>query len=139
MPSGEYRLMDTDTRNMILPGKSGIAVSGTLRGLELAEPHSLIVKPLANQRSRIVGFTELDRNGHLNNTRYLDWIDDLIPSDYHKEHPMREITICYVAEALEGEEIHIGWELGRNILNVDAHRADQEANHDHVFSAQVLF
>ena len=35
-------LMNLDTRNMILPGKSGIIVSGTLRGTELASPRSLL-------------------------------------------------------------------------------------------------
>ena len=38
-------LMNLDTRNMILPGKSGISVVGTLRGNELASPTVLMAKP----------------------------------------------------------------------------------------------
>ena len=65
-------LMDLDTRNMILPGKSGITVTGTVRGTELAIPNGLIPRQLASDTDRSVCFTDLDRNGHMNNTRYLD-------------------------------------------------------------------
>lgn len=65
---------------MILPGKSGIVVSGTLRGTELALPGGLVPKVMDNSRRRDVCFTDLDRNGHMNNTRYMDWIDDLLPA-----------------------------------------------------------
>ena len=44
-------LMDLDTRNMILPGKSGISVAGTTRGMELAVPKSLVPRELGNERS----------------------------------------------------------------------------------------
>ena len=134
-------LMDTDTRNMITPGKSGITVAGTLRGLELATPHSLVAKPLGSIIRRKVGFTELDRNGHMNNTRYLDWIDDLLPSSFHQNHPAREITICYLSEAREGEDVDLSWELNNGLLSVDGHRvnADTTDLHQRVFSAQVEF
>ena len=94
-------LMDLDTRNMILPGKSGISVSGTLRGTELTTPASLHPAILENASSRKVCFTDLDRNGHMNNTRYLDWIADLLPSAFHEAHPVREFTVCYLSEAIE--------------------------------------
>ena len=134
-------LVDTDTRNMILPGKSGIVLAGTLRGLELAAPRSLMIKPLASQCTRIVTYSMLDKNGHMNNTRYMDWIFDLLPSDFHREHPAREITICYLTEALEGQEIDLSWELTDGALTVDSHRKKTEENaQDHrIFSAQVLF
>ena len=43
-------LMDLDTRNMILPGKSGISVVGTLRGNELTVPMGLPAKALCSSR-----------------------------------------------------------------------------------------
>ena len=134
-------LMDTDTRNMITPGKSGIIVAGTLRGLELAAPHSLVPKHLGTMCRRKVGFTELDRNGHMNNTRYLDWISDLLPSSFHKEHPVKEITLCYLSEALEGEKADIAWELNDNTLSVDGYRVMENESdfHQRIFSAQVRY
>lgn len=132
-------LMDLDTRNMILPGKSGIVVSGTLRGTELALPNGLVPKAMTNARSREVCFTDLDRNGHMNNTKYLDWIDDLLPSAFHEEHPIKEFTVCYHSEAREGQKLALGWDfLADGCLRVDAHRKG-EWKDELVFSAKVLF
>ena len=135
-------LMDTETRAMILPGKSGIEVVGTLRGNELALPGSLAPKPLCNTTTRTVGYTELDRNGHMNNTRYMDWIDDLLPSVFHAAHPVREVTVCYLSEAREGQELALNWELTDSAtLLVDACRESPEnsGKQTRVFSAQILF
>ena len=83
-------LMDLDTRNMILPGKSGISVVGTLRGNELTVPTGLPAKALRSSRERTVCFTDLDRPGHMNNCPYLDWIADLLPGGCHAGHGIRE-------------------------------------------------
>ncbi len=132
-------LMDTDTRNMILPGKSGISVVGTLRGGELPAPGSLMVRPLGSTSRRRVGYTDLDRNGHMNNTRYLDWIADLLPSSFHASRSVQEFTVCYLSEAREGQELDLRWEVGEdNTLCVNALRQGGEKE-EKVFSAQVRF
>lgn len=132
-------LMDLDTRNMILPGKSGIIVSGTVRGGELAIPGGLIPKPLGSQRSRQVCYTDLDRNGHMNNTRYLDWIDDLLPSPFHAANSLKEFTVCYLSEAREGQTLRVSWDLPEEkTLQVEASR-DEEKKQHRVFSARLIF
>ncbi len=132
-------LMDTTTRAMILPGKSGILVPGTLRGNELAAPNALPAKDLRNHRSRSVCFTDLDRNGHMNNTKYLDWIADLIPSQLHKDHTVKEFTVCYMSEAREGQMLDLQWDfLEEGCLQVDAHRNLGDKD-ERIFSARILF
>ena len=132
-------LMDLDSRTMVLPGKSGIDVNGTLRGTELASPTGLVAKPLHNTQERTVRFTDLDRNGHMNNTRYLDWISDLLPSQFHRQHTPREFTVCYLSESREGQELQLSWDfLEENLLQVDAHRNNGEKN-ERIFSARIAF
>ena len=132
-------LMDIRSRSMILPGKSGVSVVGTLRGNELTAPNALPAKNLLNHRSRSVGFTDLDRNGHMNNTKYMDWIDDLIPSAFHQEHDLKELTVCYMSEAREGQELSMQWGfLEDGALQVDAHRVTGEKD-DRIFSARLTF
>ena len=132
-------LMDLDKRSMILPGKSGVSVVGTLRGNELAAPNALPAKNLVNHRNRIISFTDLDRNAHMNNTRYLDWIDDLIPSEFHKEHDLKELTVCYMSEAREGQELSMQWGfLEDGSLQVDAHRNLGEKD-ERIFAARLTF
>ena len=128
-------LMDDRTRAMILPGKSGITVDGTLTGTELTVPHAIASRPMANSRCFTVGYSLLDRNGHMNNTRYMDWVDDLLDSPFHLDHPVQEFTLCYLNEAREGEEITLGYELTDGpVLTVDATR-----DTDRIFSAQILY
>lgn len=132
-------LMDLDTRKMIVPGKSGIVVAGTLRGNELPAPGGLIPRPLGTQHCRTVSFTDLDRNGHMNNTRCMDWIADLLPSRFHQSHSVTDFTVCYLAEAREQQELRLNWELSQEgSLQVDAATGTGEEAH-RVFSVRVYF
>lgn len=135
-------LMDLENRSMVLPGNSGVDVGGLLTGNELSVPHSILPKVLCNSTQRTVTYSCLDRNGHMNNTRYLDWVADLLPSVFHREHTPRELLICYASEALEAQVLNLDWELTEDgILQVDAHResTDVSDKKHRVFSAQVLF
>ena len=134
-------LMDLDTRNMILPGKSGVSVLGTLRGTELASPTGIVSKELRSHLRRTVCFTDLDRNGHMNNTRYLDWIADLLPSQFHEGHSFKEFTVCYLSEAKEGQELDLNWDfLEEGCLHIDAHReSPEDGKQERVFAAKILF
>ena len=132
-------LMDLDTRHMILPGKSGITVAGTLRGNELAAPNGVISRELVQTRDRTVSFTDLDRNGHMNNTRYMDWMDDLFSSDFHAGRSLRELTICYNAEAVEGQKLHMRYGTTQEgCIQVEGIR-EAEENSARVFSARLFY
>ena len=132
-------LMDLQNRAMVLPGKSGIEVAGTLRGNELSSPLGLPAKALRSRKSRTVAFTDLDRNGHMNNTKYLDWLDDLLPSSFHGAKEVKELTLCYLNEAREGQDLVLDWDfLEENTLFMDAHRDTGEKT-DRVFAAKILY
>ena len=133
-------LMDENTRAMVLPGKSGVEVNGMLRGCELAVPGSMIPRDMQEMTTRTVRYTDLDVNGHMNNCRYLDWVDDLLPASFHQHHRIREFSLCYLSEIREAETLDLHWELtdGPN-LNVEAVRSDSEGapGRSRVFSARI--
>lgn len=104
-------LMDLNTRKMVLPGKSGLDFSGIERGGELAIPGSLAPVKLEGKDQRTVRYCELDLNGHMSNTRYLDWMEDLLPSAFHREHPLMDFTVTYLSEAREGEVVDLSYAL----------------------------
>ena len=134
-------LMNTQSRTMVLPGKSGIALHGSTFGNELTPPGSILPKEMENHTLRYVGYCELDRNGHMNNTRYMDWVDDLLPSAFHAEHPAQEFTVCYLAEALEGQQIDLHWQLdGDGCLQADGHRerTDVPGTKERIFAVQMI-
>lgn len=133
-------LMDAQSRAMVLPGKSGVEVGGLLRGCELRAPSSILPKEMGSLQERIVRYTDLDINGHMNNCRYLDWVEDLLPSAFHAGHEIREFTLCYMSEVRENEPVQLHWELSDGpVLTVEAVRRDGEeaAAHSRVFSARV--
>lgn len=135
-------LMDTDSRAMVLPGKSGVEVPGILRGTEPPSPRSLTPKDMGNYAVRQVGYSLLDRNGHMNNTKYLEWVDDLLPAQFHKEHPVKEIHICYLTEAREGQVLKLWYEMDpEGCLLVDAHRekTDVRSEKERVFAAKLVY
>jgi len=135
-------LMDTESRTMVLPGKSGVLVEGIHRGTELAPPKSLMPRELPQKCARSVTYSLLDVNGHMNNTRYMDWVNDLLPSTFHGEHRTAEFTICYLSEARERQQIALHWGLSEDgVLQVDAYRERTAVSEkaERVFTAQVLF
>ena len=130
-------LMDLDTRRMILPGKSGITLAGTVRGTELPSPGGLVLRTAGSRKSRAVAFTDLDRNGHMNNTRCMDWLSDLLPSEFHRNHVLRDLTVCYLAEARERDELMLNLEFADDATaQLDATRTEGEETH-RVFSAKL--
>ena len=135
-------LMDQNTRALVLPGKSGVDVPGLLCGNELAGPGSILPAKSEGESSRTVVFSELDRNGHMNNTRYLDWVNDLLPAAFHKAHPVEEFTICYLAEALEKQTIELAFGMDESgIFQVDGYRSqtDDHGKKTRVFSVKTRF
>ena len=135
-------LMDLNNRSMLVPGKSGVDVEGFIRGDELSTPKSLLPKPLQQHKARQVVFSDLDRNGHMNNARYLDWVQDLLPSDHHREHPMKELSMCYINEALETQQLDLTWDRDEEgNLHVDIHRSkeDQTEDYDRIFAARIKY
>lgn len=135
-------LMHSDSRAMILPGKSGIAVAGQLLGTELAVPSSIAPKVLKNQDPRRVRFGDLDRNGHMNNCQYLEWAADLLPGAFHKNHQLKELTVCYLSEARESETLYQNWELDADgIFQVETVRKNEPSStgHSRVCALQARF
>ena len=135
-------LMDLDSRAMVLPGKSGIDFPGCIVGGELPSPKSLMPKNLPASTQRKVRFGQLDRNGHMNNTKYLEWAMDLLPGDFHREHPLKSFAVCYLNEAREGDQVTLGHSLDEtNTLLVDATRPEIEdpAKYARVFAVKAEF
>ena len=132
-------LMDQDSRAMVLPGKSGVDVQGLLTGTELATPASIAPRQMENLHQRRVCYTDLDRNGHMNNTKYLEWMSDLLPSSFHHDKKAQEFTVCYHAEAREGDNLHMSWQVSDDVLQVESWRDEPDGAFHRIFAAQVRY
>ena len=54
---------------------------------------------------KTVGYSDIDFNGHINNSKYVDFAMDCFPLDKHTEYRVTSVEVNYVNEALPGETI----------------------------------
>ena len=132
-------LMDTEKRSLVLPGRGGLTINGCNRGCEAPIPGSLTPGQYENAATRTVRYSELDRNGHMNNTRYLDWVDDLLPLAFHKTHSVQSCTVCYLQELLPESSCHLSWQMDDGgLVQLDGTLSDSTGE-KRIFAAQVQF
>lgn len=135
-------LMDLKSRALVLPGKSGITLDGLIRGSELPVPASIGLAELKTVGERVVRFSELDRNGHMNNSFYMDWVQDLLPGAFHRNHPLADFTVCYLSEAREGDRIQLHYELaedGALLVNGLTAEADEKGHQRRIFAVRATY
>ncbi len=133
-------LMNTKTRAMILPGRSGVDVPGMVRPDQIAAPGSLTPGVYANTALWQIAPGDLDQNGHVNNAKYLDRAE-MLTEELACKHP-REFTVCYLSETLPGEELTLNWETSpEGLLSVDGRRTktDVPGGTERVFALQVEY
>jgi medium-chain acyl-[acyl-carrier-protein] hydrolase len=72
------------------------------------QPGKIIISGPSKEIATIhAGYTDLDANHHVNNTRYIDWVLNLVPSEIHETKFLRSFRIEFLAETRIGEEIKI--------------------------------
>ncbi len=81
----------------------------------------LIGGPLEFMSSEKARFAEIDMYGHVNNTRYVEWILNSIPPGIHKKKFISSFTIEYLHETKLGDEVDI---FGQGLITEDPDRAD---------------
>ena len=137
-----WGLLDTTARCLVRPEKGGVQVNGVAFGTEPSLPNSILPRQLANSTPHQVVQEDLDLNGHVNNARYIDWVQTLLPGAFPEDRAVKGFTICYLSETLLGQNLELRWELFEDgCLQVDAHRqrTDVPEQTDRVLAVQVFF
>lgn len=129
-------LMDVNTRAMVLPAKSGVEVIGTVEGGEPDMPKGLPVTEQAHTIMKTVEQCHLDRNGHMNNTRYMDWVTELIP-----EKLVTSMELCYFNEGRLQDQMELAYTVTEETLSLNIHRrrTDGAENKDRIFGALIRY
>lgn len=53
------------------------------------------------------GMTDLDINGHVNSIRYIDWVLDALPMEWHNTHAVKRIEAAFGLEGYGGDDLDI--------------------------------
>ncbi len=105
--SGLWALIDAKTRRIVFPDELGVDIEGCQVQNELALPEALAAFEPLEAHTRTAHYCDADLNGHVNNTRYLDWMDDLAGQEFHRAHFWRELQINYQSEIPPGSRVEL--------------------------------
>lgn len=97
-----FVLMDRDTRK-VHPVMSEItdAFDSEFSKTMLRGPRFKELEGGVEQEYR-VRFYDLDMNGHVNNSKYLDWVFEVMGADFLTDHVPKKVHLKYVKEVLAG-------------------------------------
>ncbi len=76
---------------------------------------------------KTIGYSDVDLNGHMNNTRYLDYCMDCFPLEGHRQYGVRSVEISYLNEALPGETLELLRDVsaaGEGIISIAGQKPD---------------
>lgn len=133
-------LMDKSSRAMLLPGKSDVALEGIQFGTEAAAPGSVSPIHAETGAARQVSDQDLDRNGHMNNTRYMDWVWEYLQEAMPGTPAPRAFVANYLAEALPGQMLtisHLKNEDGTISIELTRPRGQVDAKPERIFAGKL--
>lgn len=74
----------------------------------LNEPPEKLSQPKAGEEFIInTTYFDIDLNKHVTSSRYIDWMMDTFPLDFHKNNYPKELSINYLKEIMPGEVIKL--------------------------------
>lgn len=119
--STAWAIIDTETRRMA----EDLAVFGVTvpENTERKPPMGMPRAPRAVEgetavSTRRAAYSDVDINGHVNNTRYIDWLCDILPYEQFKKGGMTSFTIGYESEIKYGEEVELLLTVAENSFSV---------------------
>lgn len=102
-----WLLLDTQTRKMLPPGNVARLIPDNR---DLIVPmnlpstvHNLQGEEFVSEYSPV--YTDLDVNGHVNNTRYADWLCNTLGIDLMKQYEIESVIFNYNHEILPNQKI----------------------------------
>jgi medium-chain acyl-[acyl-carrier-protein] hydrolase len=107
LASMAWSLIDTQTR--------GRAHPDTYLNLDLPEGAKVFTEKLGRLKgcdgsdgeAMPVTYGDLDMNGHVNNVRYIEWVLNSLPLEFHRTHVLTTLEVNYLAEAVYGHAVSI--------------------------------
>lgn len=101
-----FVMMDIKTRKIIPVIKEIVAKFDLEPSTRIVHfpriPHLDENKPIISQDYRVRYF-DIDNNGHVNNTRYFDWMQDVLGFDFLQNHVIKTADVRYEREVHYGE------------------------------------
>ena len=96
--SSMWALIDKDTRRVVLKPEGVPSIKGEIDKNDLPLPNKVNGEASTLMETRKVRYTDIDLNGHLNNTSYIEYILNVHDVEFLKTHRIKRIVINYDKE-----------------------------------------
>lgn len=154
----DYRVKDADGNTIILATSSWAIIDVHTRELKKSELiRELYQFPeLTNENSldhkftklkpfgqldvvyrKVIGYSDVDFIGHINNTRYIDYIMDCFPVESHRQYSVKAIEVNYIKEAFPGDSLVMYRDVSALDSNMVYIEGENETDGKPGFKAQV--
>ena len=106
--SSSWALVDINTHKLLTkPLDNNFKMPSETRPEDISLPEKVTLSSLEFIEERKVRYSDIDLNGHLNNTKYIDYIIDTHDIDFYKTHRVKEILINYEKEIKDQNVVHL--------------------------------
>lgn len=103
--SSTWVLLDINTRKLITHPPLFEKLIPETSEDDISLPTKFPDVELSKIEDRVVRYNDIDLNGHLNNTKYIDYITDLKDESFYKKHSLKSILVSYDKEIKEKEVV----------------------------------
>ena len=123
-------------RPQTIEGMEIYASDGTKEGRKVDKIRAFVPDPESDKPLlvKFADYSEIDRNRHVNNTRYIAWSADAFYAEEDDERAITELTVNYSSEVKAGEEILIYRNKKENVVTIDGY---EKSGGRHVFSTEI--
>ena len=105
--SSSWALIDKNTRKVVLKPESMVKIKGEKDKNDLELPAKVVGDATNLVEEKSVKYTEIDLNGHLNNTSYIEYILNTHDEAFYKSHRIKRININYDKEIRSGDKVSL--------------------------------
>lgn len=106
--SSTWVLLDLNTHKALMkPFGDNYSFKGETHPNDIKLPGKVTSDNLYKLETRRVRYNDIDLNGHLNNTKYIDYIIDTHDINFYKKYRVKEILINYEKEIKNEDSVDI--------------------------------
>lgn len=87
---------------------------------------------------KVIGYSDTDFNGHINNAKYIDYIMDCFPIEEHKKHTVKSIEVNYIKEVFPGDALLLYKDTSMVDSNMVYIEGVNESDQKPAFRAQLI-
>ena len=135
-----WAVIDLETRRLVKTERISIkypeqilsrAIDGRMRKLKSSGQMETVYK-------RVVGYSDIDFNGHVNNSKYVDFIMDCFDIEKHNKYTVKSIEVHFINEILPGNTITLNVDLTSSASNIVYIEGINEKDGRTVFRAHLV-